>query len=194
MKLRHLSAGLLASTLVLGTTCGTALAQGHGGMEGGGHAAHGGDGKHGGAMQGGGKHAGGKHGGGKHGGGKHGGGHKGHHGHHEPGAVIQVCKSHGPAFCEPHYRVKSAVPGLVIDDVALGDPQTLVVKIREVGVLSGGVGGPVVLVGGAGKLAGAALVEGGWQGETLVQLRFAGPQTLYEHGAIHLHLFPVTGR
>jgi len=176
------ASALLAITL----SAGPANAEpGGGGM---GHGEHGGGEGHSAAMGHGGQEGEGH-------GGKGGGGH-GKHGD-VPGMVEQVCREGGgmpPKYCAPSFKVMSSVPGLQIADAGPVGDRVLWVKLGDLGAQQGApFPRSVVIVGGGGELAGATVVNGGWQQQTTVRLALEGSDTLYGTRSIHLHAFPLTG-
>jgi hypothetical protein len=139
---------------------------------------------------------GGKHGGGHGAGGMGGGGHGGMHGKTMPGVVQQKCHPVGdqpPHYCEPAYVVMTSVKGIRVSNVApLGDTEVLV-TIRELNPLSPGVAQKLFVFAGTGTLAGGTLVAGGWQKSTDVRVSMEGQDSIYNHGSMHVNVFPVTG-
>ena len=121
----------------------------------------------------------------------------GHGGHAaRPGQVVQMCHEKGgkpPHYCEPGYKVVSSVRGVSITDVSPMGDTAVMVTMQAAGGSSHTVSQRLVLVGGGGDLAGAALVAGGWSGETTVHLDLQGNGTLYDQKSMHLHVFPLTG-
>jgi hypothetical protein len=134
------------------------------------------------------------------GGGKGGGGHEGHgggggHGMHAPGSVQPMC--HGtqgdmpPHYCDPSYKVASSVPGVQVADVKVKGECCLTLTLRST---RSDANPRIVIVGGAGRLAGASVVNAGWRDGTTVSLAFDGEDSVYDHAHVHLHVFPVTAK
>jgi hypothetical protein len=148
---------------------------------------------------------GGKMGGDHEGEGRHGQGHAGAghdrmggagHGQAVPGQVKQMCHELGgqpPHYCEPVYKVVTSVPGIQVADVDPVAEAEVQVTLRAIGVAGQTVSRGLVVVGGSGALAGAAVVEAGWQDSTSVRLKLEGSGTIYDHDSMHVHVFPLTG-
>lgn len=150
---------------------GSALAQ----MKGGDHSQHGGQDKGGGGGKG--QHAG-----------------HGMMGHHPPGSVQPMCHGeHGdmpPHYCDPVFKVVSSIPG-----VQVGEAKVLGEKAVSVTLRSSLASNPkMVVVGGAGGLAGASVVAAGWRDGVQVTLTLQGSDTVYAHRGMHIHLFPLTDK
>ena len=133
--------------------------------------------------------------GGSDGGGMHGGMMGGQGPQHFPGTVHQMCHKPGsmpPHYCEPVYKTMSSVKGVKISNVDMQNDNSVKATLKQIGTASGAVSQKIVVVGGSGHLAGASIVEGGWSGTTTVIIPFEGLGTLYDHGSMHLHIFPIT--
>ncbi len=113
-----------------------------------------------------------------------------------PGSEVEKCHGHDgmpPHYCEPVYHVVSSVRGVAIDEVAAAGDRAVIVTLRELNVMHPGVTQKIVIVGGGGDLAGAAIVDGGWKEKQKVQLNLTGDGSLYSQGKLKLHVFPLTG-
>jgi hypothetical protein len=168
--------GIIVGVIVLASALGLSAFAQHGGGEG--KEGHGGD-----------------RGGGGHGGGGHG-GQEGDKQKQRPGTVEQMCPQQGdmpPHYCEPSYKAMSSVRGIQVSAVAPAGDQEVMVTLRELSAMVPGVGQPIVIVAGAGNLAGAVIVNGGWKQTTAVHLRLQGTGSIYEQRSMHLHAFPLTG-
>jgi hypothetical protein len=130
------------------------------------------------------------------------GGHEGHggkgggmHGQAVPGAVEQKCHGMGdmpPHYCEPSYKVMSSVRGVRVSAVTPAGDTAVMMTLQELNAMAPGVGQGLVVVGGTGDLAGAAVVQPGWKQTTTVHLTFTGDGSIYSQGAMHIHVFPLT--
>jgi leucyl aminopeptidase len=116
--------------------------------------------------------------------------------HNVPGAVLDMCHESGdmpPHYCEPTYHAATSVPAVKVSTVDIMDEKTLMVNLREVYSMTEGVNQRLVVVGGNGHLAGATIVESGWQGTNTVHLSLVGTGSIFDHGGLHVHVFPYTG-
>jgi hypothetical protein len=123
------------------------------------------------------------------------GGMMGDQGHNVPGSIHQMCMQAGsgvPHYCEPSYNVMSSVKGLRINNVDIQNDNTAVVTLIQIGTAAGQMNQKIVVVGGSGHLAGAAIVDGGWSGTTTITIPFEGIGTLYDFGSLNLHIYPIT--
>ena len=112
-----------------------------------------------------------------------------------PGTVHQQCSMDGdmpPRYCEPYYKAMSSVVGVKISNVDPVDEKTLKVTLRELSVTSPGINQKISVSAGACDLVGTAVVNGGWSGTTTVDIPLKGMGHIYNHGSIHVHIFPVT--
>lgn len=112
-----------------------------------------------------------------------------------PGSEVEKCHGHDgmpPHYCEPVYNLGSSVRGAAIEDVAAAGDQSLMVTLREVNVTHPGVAQKIVIIAGAGDLAGSVVVEGGWKERKRVQLTLIGDGTIYSQDKLHVHIFPLT--
>ncbi len=117
-------------------------------------------------------------------------------GHAMSGMVHEMCHGPGdmpPHYCEPTYHTMSSVKGIKISKVELLDDDSVVVTVRQIGKEAGVMNNDIVLVGGSGHLAGATVIENGWQKSKVIEMSFDGMGTLYDHQKLKLHLFPLTG-
>jgi hypothetical protein len=116
--------------------------------------------------------------------------------HMMPGMVHQMCSTQGdmpPHYCEPMYHTMSSVKGIRISTVQPISDNEVLVSLKEINSKSNGVSQKIVVAGGSGDLAGAIMVDGGWKGITHVNLKLNGLGTIYDHGSMHIHIFPYTG-
>lgn len=123
------------------------------------------------------------------------GGH-GMHMQNTPGTVMQKCKEMGhmlPHYCEPSYKAVSSAKGVQISDVSPAGDNAIMITLAELNVMNPGVTQDLVVVGGSGDLAGAAIVKGGWKKSTMVHLEFVGIGSIYSAGMMPVHVFPLTG-
>ena len=111
-----------------------------------------------------------------------------------PGTVHQVCHVHGdmpPHFCEPYYKAMSSVKGVRITNVDPINDNSIRVTLSELSILKSGVQQKITVNAGAGHLAGSAIVEGGWNDFTTVDIQLTGMGSVYEHESMHVHIFPM---
>jgi len=116
--------------------------------------------------------------------------------HNVPGAVLDMCHESGempPHYCEPTYHASTSVPAVKVSTVDIMDEKTLMVNLREVYSMTEGVNQRLVVAGGNGHLAGATIVESGWQGTNTVHLGLMGTGSIFDHDGFHIHIFPYTG-
>jgi len=116
-------------------------------------------------------------------------------GHTMSGMVHEMCHGPGnmpPHYCEPTYHTMSSVKGVKISKVELLDDNSVIVTVKQIGIEAGTMNKDVVLVGGSGHLAGATVIEKGWQKSKVIEMYFDGMGTLYDHQKLKLHLFPLT--
>ncbi|MGY5149865.1 MAG: hypothetical protein ACW9W3_07355 [Candidatus Nitrosopumilus sp. bin_68KS] len=112
-----------------------------------------------------------------------------------PGTVHQQCHKDGgmpPHYCEPYYKAMSSVVGVKVSNVDPVNEKTLKVTLKELSVAKSGVNQKISLSAGAGDLVGTAVVDGGWSGSTTVDVPLKGMGHIYNHGSMHVHIFPVT--
>ncbi|KER05853.1 hypothetical protein AAA799E16_01419 [Marine Group I thaumarchaeote SCGC AAA799-E16] len=112
-----------------------------------------------------------------------------------PGTVHQQCHKGGdmpPHYCEPYYKAMSSVVGVKVTNVDPVNEKTLRVTLKEISVAKPGVNQKISLSAGAGDLVGTAVVNGGWSGSTVVDVPLNGMGHIYNHGSMHVHIFPVT--
>ncbi|HWP78922.1 MAG TPA: hypothetical protein VNL34_04645 [Candidatus Nitrosotenuis sp.] len=117
-------------------------------------------------------------------------------GHSAPGAVQQMCHPAGdmpPHYCEPTYHTMSSVRGIRIGTVDAANDNEVVVSLKQIGKSAPPVSKKLVIVGGSGNLAGATIIDSGWSKSMTVHLRLDGFGTIYDYGAMHIHVFPYTG-
>jgi hypothetical protein len=122
--------------------------------------------------------------------------HMGGTGGYIPGYVQQMCQPAGsmpPHYCEPAYNVMSSVRGLRVATVDAASDNEVVVSVRQIGTSASPVSQKLILVGGAGNLAGATMIDGGWSKSTVVHLKLDGFGTIYDYGTMNIHIFPYTG-
>jgi len=178
---RGLLIGIIAGVLTSGTLAisydfSQAQAQ-MGGMMGGGGMGHGGDSSSSGS------------------GGMMGGGPSRHGVWYGPGTVHQQCHMGGdmpPRYCEPYYKVMSSVVGVRVSNVDPVNERTLRVTLKEISIDTPGIGQNISVSAGAGDLVGTAVVNGGWSGITTVDIPMTGMGHIYNHGSMHVHIFPIT--
>jgi len=124
------------------------------------------------------------------------GGSMGHNMGSMPGVVQQMCHDQGnmpPHYCEPSYMVMSSVRGITISAVDAVSDKEVVLTVKQIGSGAGQMSQKMVLVGGTGDLAGSTLIDEGWERSKVVNLKLDGAGTIYDHGEMHLHLFPYAG-
>jgi len=124
-----------------------------------------------------------------------GGGPSGHGIWYGPGTVHQQChmgEGMPPQYCEPYYKVMSSVVGVRISNVDPIDEKTIKVTLKEISIATPGINQNISVSAGAGDLAGTALVNGGWSGTTSVDVPLKGIGHIYNHGSMHVHIFPIT--
>jgi hypothetical protein len=115
------------------------------------------------------------------------------------GMVQEMCHPSGeggdmpPHYCEPHYVTMSSVKGIRISAVEPMSDNAVMVTLNEIGSMTNGTTQRIVVVGGGGDLAGASLVDAGWNDSTTVHIEFNGNGTIYNQRSMHFHLFPLTG-
>ncbi len=117
-------------------------------------------------------------------------------GHNIPGYVQQMCHPAGgmpPHYCEPLYNTMSSVRGIRVATVDAASDNEVVVSVKQIGISANPVSQKLVLVGGGGNLAGATIIDGGWSKSTVVHLKLDGFGTIYDYGAMNVHIFPYTG-
>jgi hypothetical protein len=74
----------------------------------------------------------------------------------------------------------------------MGD-KSVMVTIHEINSMTNGTTQRIVVVGGGGDLAGASLVDAGWNDSTTIHIEFNGNGTIYNQQGMRFHLFPLTG-
>ncbi|KAF6245494.1 hypothetical protein [Nitrosopumilus sp. b2] len=112
-----------------------------------------------------------------------------------PGTVHQQCHMSGdmpPHYCEPYYKAMSSVVGVKVTNVDPVNEKTIRVTLKEISVTKPGVNQKILLSAGAGDLVGTAVINGGWSGSTVVDVPLNGMGHIYNHGSMHVHIFPVT--
>lgn len=112
------------------------------------------------------------------------------------GAINEICHMGDdmpPHYCEPSYHVMSSVRGVRITDVEIANDTSVVLTLNELNPMSNNTVGDVVIVGGGGDLAGAALLEGNWKGNTTATINFIGTGSVYSADRFMIHLFPFNG-
>jgi hypothetical protein len=87
----------------------------------------------------------------------------------------------------------SSVRGLRIATVDAATDNEVVVSIKQIGLSADPVSQKLVLVGGSGNLAGATIIDAGWSKSTIAHLKLDGFGTIYDYGAMNIHIFPYTG-
>ncbi len=119
-----------------------------------------------------------------------------HHGiWYGPGTVHQQCHMGGdmpPHYCEPYYKAMSSVIGVRVTNVDPVDEKTLRVTLKEISVATPGVNQKITVSAGSGDLTGTGIVNGGWSGTTTIDVPLKGIGHIYNHGSMHVHIFPVT--
>jgi hypothetical protein len=116
--------------------------------------------------------------------------------HGLPGMIREMCEGSSdrpPHYCEPQYMSISSVKGIRISAIEPMGDKSVMVTLREINSMSNGTTERIVVVGGGGDLAGAALVDAGWNSTTTLHLEFMGNGSLYNQRSMHFHLFPLTG-
>lgn len=112
-----------------------------------------------------------------------------------PGTIHQQCHKSGdmpPQYCEPYYKAMSSVVGVKVSNVDPVDEKTLRVTLKELSVANQGVNQKISVSAGAGDLVGTAVIGSGWSGTTTVDIPLKGMGHIYNHGSMHVHIFPVT--
>ncbi|MBT8173572.1 MAG: hypothetical protein KJN83_05905 [Nitrosopumilus sp.] len=112
-----------------------------------------------------------------------------------PGTIHQQCHMGGdmpPRYCEPYYKAMSSVVGVKVSNVDPVDEKTLRVTLKELSVANSGVNQKISISAGAGDLVGTAVIGSGWSGTTTVDIPLKGMGHIYNHGSMHVHIFPVT--
>lgn len=117
-------------------------------------------------------------------------GHKSGGGHEKSGCPGQ--DGMPPHYCAPDYKISSAVPGVALGTVAPAGDRAVMVTLKELNVMTPGIKQNLVLVAGGKDLAGAAVVKGGWKGNTDVHLNLTGTGSLHEGHHLYVKVFPIT--
>lgn len=97
------------------------------------------------------------------------------HGEKTPGTISEMCNMGDdmpPRYCEPSYNVMSSVKGVKVDNVSVLNDTSLMVMVSEPNPVSNNTVHDMVIVGGGGDLAGAALLEGNWNQNATSILRY----------------------
>jgi hypothetical protein len=97
-----------------------------------------------------------------------------------------------PHYCEPYYKAMSSVAGVRISNVDPIDEKTIKVTLKEISIATPGINQNISVSAGAGDLVGTAVVNGGWSGTTSVDVPLKGMGHIYNHGSMHVHIFPIT--
>jgi hypothetical protein len=118
------------------------------------------------------------------------------HGEETPGTISEMCNMGDdmpPHYCEPSYNVMSSVKGIKVDDVSILNDTSLMVTVSELDPISNNTVHDIVIVGGGGDLAGAALLKGNWNQNTTSVLDLVGTGSLYSAAKVSVHIFPFNG-
>ena len=119
-----------------------------------------------------------------------------HGGGHTPGMTNEMChmgEDMPPHYCEPSYQVMSSVKGVKISDVNILNDTSVMVSLSELNPMSNNTVEDIVIVGGAGDLAGSTILEGNWKQNTTSTLNFVGTGSVYSTDKLTVHIFPFNG-
>ena len=113
-----------------------------------------------------------------------------------PGMIKEMChmgEDMPPHYCEPAYHVMSSVKGIRINDVFPVNDKELELEIQNMNRDANVTNLDIVIVGGGGgSLAGASVIQGGWNNSTQGYLKLDGSGSIYDLNSVHIHLFPLT--
>jgi hypothetical protein len=113
-----------------------------------------------------------------------------------PGMIKEMChmgEDMPPHYCEPAYHVMSSVKGIRINDVSPVNDKELELEIQNMNRDANVTNLDIVIVGGGGgSLAGASVIQGGWNNSTQGYLKLDGSGSIYDLNSVHIHLFPLT--
>ena len=113
-----------------------------------------------------------------------------------PGMIKEMChmgEDMPPHYCEPAYHVMSSVKGIRINDVFPVNDKELELEIQNMNRDANVTNHDIVIVGGGGgSLAGASVIQGGWNNSTQGYLKLDGSGSIYDLNSVHIHLFPLT--